>query len=158
MGDANAPKSSTEATGHRSRCSFRGWREMEGGETEINALPTKSIGTLLRGKAESSETTLRSPAPAPASERRGNGGDAGSDLFKSNQAEASLSDVNSLIGRHSGRNERIEHCENPTLMIRHFMAAWNVILASYSRTEATDGALILGVESASPIERHLRVP
>lgn len=69
-----------------------------------------------------------------------------------------LSDVNSLIGRLSGRNERTEHCENPTLMIRHFMAAWNVILASYSRTEPTDGAIILGVESASPIERHLRGP
>lgn len=95
---------------------------------------------------------------ALASERRGNGGDAGSDLFKSNQAKATLSDVNSLIGRIGGGNERIEQCENPTLMLRHFMAAWNVISASYSRIETTDGALMLGVESAFPIERHLRVP
>lgn len=79
---------------------------MEGGGTEINALLTKSISTLLRGKAE---ITFGSPASALASERRGNGGDAGSHLFKPNQARATLSDVNSLIGRLSGRNERIEH-------------------------------------------------
>lgn len=149
MGDSNGQKSCSSLLLQFPRA------ERDGGRRNRNQCSADKINKhspARKSRERCSEITLGSPASALASERCGNGGDAGSDLFKSNQAKATLSDVNSLIGRLSGRNERIEHYENPIL------DAWNVILASYSRTETTNGAFILGVESASPIERHLHVP